>query len=106
MRPNRSWPPYLRVRLAMARLTRDRWMAPEDVTKTVNRLLTCATAPGFLGGRNVVPFECQGVGMIRGRPPAYHFEPHYPVVLDAVRRVLKNPKLCPEIEILKTVERL
>ncbi|WP_367154691.1 hypothetical protein [Methylomonas sp. HYX-M1] len=52
--------------------------------------------------KTAISGECRAVGMIRGQPPALHFEDHYRTVLDAVRANKKRGAAFVEIALLKT----
>ncbi len=99
--------PSVRVGRAMARLSRDKWLSGEEVRRVTLALAMCASpARPHWVAQNAIRGECEHVGMIRGRPPAFVFEQHYGEVLRAVKNLTGNCKIAPEIALLQTVRKL
>lgn len=100
--------PSYRVARAMWRLSRDKWLSPEQVSDIGERLAKCAA--GGWGAAMVykaaIPPECKfTVGMIRGVPPAYRFEAHYDVVCKAIKAARNQDCAAVELAIIRTVKK-
>ena len=101
--------PSFRVRAALTRLSRDRWLSGEEVGR-IARSLAARAAWSQHGISSIVRASCADdcfyVGMIDGKPPAYRFESHYRDVCAVVEKLERNKRLVPEIEFLKIVRKL
>jgi hypothetical protein len=88
----------------MTRLSRDTWIPPDEVVRIAVRLSKLAS-PYAWGSviNHIYATECEVVGMIRGRPPAFLFESHYREVREAVQRNEKKGREAVMIALLKTV---
>ncbi|WP_428414417.1 hypothetical protein [Methylibium sp.] len=94
-RTGRNDAPVVRVRAALARLSRDRWLHPREVSEYAHRLAGhCSRRPCWTAD-NAYPMECAGVGMLRGRPPAFRADKDYAAFVAALRRCTR-----PELQIL------
>ena len=82
--------PAYEIKRILKRLSRERWLSPHDVLRIGRRL----AAPGKLP-KDAFAIECQRVGMLRGRPPAFAWEPHYKHVVKATQSRF------PELTLLK-----
>ena len=102
--PSRFQKPSYRVWAAMKRLSRDRWLSPSEV-ETIGMALARRASPGRPHWvlKAAIADECDVVGMIDGKPPAYTFEPHYGEVLKAAKKIKATRVAHAEIEFLKTV---
>ena len=85
--------PAHRVRRALKRLTRDRWMCGGDVYSATWSLARCACAsPSAVG--NVVKAAVRGeamvVGMLWGEPVAFTFEHDYVDAFRFLSRITKK----------------
>jgi hypothetical protein len=87
----------VRVRKAMERLTRNKWMCGEDVKRIGYRLSCCASDVPWSVMKAVIPGEAEIVGMIHGAPVAYAFETHYREVLKLLWK--QKEKLDSSIEL-------
>jgi len=74
----RSDRPSYRARMALNRLSRDRWISGPECKEIVSRWV------GNSSAYKAAIEGCEYVGIIRGRPPAYIFESHYRDVYKAV----------------------
>lgn len=101
--------PIVRVQRAMRRISRDRWIHPDDVERILSILVDCAhprpCTRAYLS-YHAIPFECTAVGMLRGQPPAFASEPEYGEILTAVKNLpsRRGDRACPadgEIAILR-----
>lgn len=100
---DRGSKPIIRIHASMKRLSRDKWLSPEEVMEISTRLSKlCSTSYGNIV-KHAFPYECFIVGMIKGEPPAYLFENRYKAVLEAVKKVEHSKTLTPEIELLKAM---
>lgn len=75
----RMQPPSVRVRGALNRLSRDRWLPGRYVFDVANRLAECCS---FRGRSAQVAYAaasetCFMVGMLRGKPAANTWDPFY-----------------------------
>ena len=71
--------PSRRARLALNRLSRERWISGKECGEILR---------GWVGNNSAYRAAmagCEYVGIIGGIPPAFPFEPHYGEVLDAVK---------------------
>ena len=98
--------PSLRVRLALKRISRNRWLSPDEVCAAAKKLTLCLSSGGSSFNSIIKASyaqECEHVGMINGQPPSFHFEPHYGRVIDARQKAKKSKhnKVLFEIELLK-----
>ena len=78
--------PSARLEKLLARLSRDKWLKPDDAREISNRYARriCGSHGKVVES---VPLEAFGVGMIRGRPVAYAWDrPVYLKVLAIVRK--------------------
>ena len=96
--------PLDRVREAMRRLSRDKWLSPKETRDYTHSLLRHAvwTTPSIFLDR-VYPDACNAVGMIRGLPPAFPGEAHYGDVLSLVRNHRKSDHRPMELKLLNLV---
>lgn len=78
--------PVARVAMAMARISRDKWLHPVEVRNCGESLSSCASKHSMWVMAKAIPHECLEVGMLRGLPPAFEFEPHYREAADALRK--------------------
>lgn len=99
----RSQRPSWRVNRAMRRISRDRWISGLEVRRIGYALASCSSGSPASVVKYSYAAECEVVGMIRGMPPAFVFEPHYPLVLDAVRKNEKRGSAFIELALLRTV---
>lgn len=101
--------PSERVRKAMARLTRDKWMPPSEVHQTalaLARHCTHGNAAACAVVKAAVPLACiAAVGMVRGGPPAHPEDPHYLDVFQAVRNNERRGAAYTELALLRCIER-
>lgn len=82
---SKSW----RARRALIRLSRDRWISPDECSRILVK---------WVGNRNAYYAAIKGydiVGIIGGRPPAYPFDSYF----KDVYKVVKNGKNETEIMI-------
>lgn len=106
-RTNRLDRPSDRVRSAMRRLSRDTWLAPDEVARIGTRLSKTASPVAWaVVQKHAYAGECEVVGMIGGLPPAFVWEDHYRDVLRAVQSNIKKGREAVMIAILKTVRTL
>lgn len=78
--------PAARVQRAMWRVSRDRWLHPDEVWRIGLTFSRLASRNPSNTMKHAIALECEVVGMIRGRPPAYVWEPHYRSVMRCVRK--------------------
>lgn len=97
--------PSYRVNRAMKRLSRDKWLSPDEVSRIGLSLAKCAAPAGYgMVLKHSYAAECEIVGMINGFPPAFHFDRNYHFVLATVRSILKRKDPVPEIALLSTLK--
>lgn len=99
----RAQPPSWRVGRALWRLSRDRWLAGPEVSRLGLALAACLSDRPAAVLRGTRVDACVAVGMWRGRPPAYTFEPHYRDVLEAVRKNIGRGAVAVELALLRVV---
>jgi len=105
---NRSYKPSHRVNAAMIRLSRDRWIHPQDVHSMAMSLARCASWGSYSSVvKHSYHDNCNYVGMIQGEPPFYRWDRGYTDMLRLVKRKSKKAlyRECAEISILKLVAR-
>lgn len=83
-RPNRSWRPVDRVRTALERISRDRFLDGEQVSTIAESLAACCSDNPRWTAKSAYAACCEAVGMLRGKPPAHPFEPEYGDYLKAL----------------------
>ena len=97
-------PSSVRVRLAMRRISRDRWVPPEEYRHLVVELSKCAAKDGcynYSGTLRAATNEtCAVVGMFRGDPLVPLWHPLYSKLLDGMRKVKRKNTMDASIEIL------
>jgi hypothetical protein len=77
-------------------------MSGDDVMRVGLALSRCASgATPMQVFRRSIPIECEAVGMIRGKPPAFLFEPHYRKILAAVQKNQKRGAAFVELALLQ-----
>ena len=95
--------PQVRLRAAMTRCSRDRWLSPEDVRTLAYSFAKCVsnntiwTAEFYMKS---VP-GCEAVGMIRGTTPFPLGSPSYLRFLEVLRNKNKRKLKTVEEEILR-----
>lgn len=91
--PNRSgrWDKgWRRVKAALIRITRDRWVGYEEVHTIVHRLAGCASPGGWSQtSRAVLRGWANGSGILRGEPVAWEWEPGYQQLIGKLQGVKK-----------------
>ena len=105
--PNRSWRPVLRVRAALTRLSRDKWLSPTDVRNAAIRLaLHCSNNPTWTADR-ATPGACHVVGMLKGEPPATPQDPDYKQFLKTLNGAKRDEGAKAELLLLNlTIKRI
>lgn len=110
MSTNRKSRPSVRVNRAMARLSRDKWLLPEEVRRIGMALSECASYAPHTVFKWAFHEACSHVGMLQGLPPAIPCEPNYRAALkiadeakpakrtEAMILLLKNQMLRQEIQ--------
>lgn len=104
MRTSRIDKPSLRVRAAMERLSRNRWLTGKECREFAWRLSLCAswsTNGAHSVYRGAMPKECEVIGMVRGAPPAWLWEPHYKTAMRMLRHIEPGPDGLGEMQLLK-----
>lgn len=99
--PIRLQTPSYRVRRALARMSRDRWLPPETVRSAALRLASCVSGNPIWTADHAYPMECAAVGMLRGAPPAWRWDADYKDFLDALGGKKRFKPGQPELLILK-----
>lgn len=97
--------PSERVRNALNRLSRDRWIPGEEVESLVARLARCTGVGNpWVIERFCVERGAIGIGLVRGDLPVSLGHPEYRNTLDKLRRVQrsKQPGAKAELLILQT----
>jgi hypothetical protein len=74
-----------RVRRALDRLSRDRWLSGQEVCSIGLRLSHCASGNPTWTYRNARAGECEVIGMLQGRPPVWRDHPRYGEFVDALK---------------------
>lgn len=98
--------PALRLRLALDRVSRDKWLLPDDLQKISYALAKCASPSHPMQIMQVAYAPCcKCVGMIRGKPPFMPFDEKYMEVLYAVEKIKRYKKLVPEKILLEIMMR-
>ncbi len=97
----RIQPPASRVRRALARLSRERWLAPAECTELAQTLAACCSANPSWTAQGALPDCCIAVGMLRGMPPADPLDPDYPKFVAALRGLKPQQSAKAELLILK-----
>lgn len=106
-RPNRSWKAVDRVRAALKRISRDKWLSPQEVCDTAARLAVhCSGNPTWTADR-AVPGECTVIGMLKGEPPAWRWEDDYKTFFKALHGLNRDSGAKAELIILNlTIKRI
>ena len=89
----------------MWRVTRAQWIDGKESRRIGYALAKCAVhrhSNAWSVFEAAVPSECRNVGMIRGLPPAFGWEPHYMDVLAAVRANQKRGAVFVEMALIAT----
>jgi len=97
----RIQPPASRVHRALARLSRERWLAPAECAELAQTLAACCSANPSWTAQAALPYCCLAVGMLRGMPPADPFDPDYPKFVAALRGLKPQQSAKAELLILK-----
>jgi len=97
----RIQPPANRVRRALARLSRDKWLAPTECIDLAQRLAACCSANSSWTADAAVPDACLVIGMLRGMPPAFPWDHDYPKFMAALRGLKPQQSAKAELLILK-----
>lgn len=98
--------PAIRLSLALERVSRDRWLLPDDLQKISYALAKCASPSHPMQiMQNAYPQCCLCVGMIRGKPPFMPGDRKYMEVLYAVKKIKRYKKLVPEKMLLEIIMR-
>lgn len=104
---NRKDRPSWRIACVLRRLSRNTWLAPDEVSALGFKLAKlCAPSAWSAVLRAAYRPECEVVGMIRGEPPAYIFEDHFNEVRRAVIANLPKGREAVMIAIIKTARQL
>lgn len=91
----------------MRRLTRERYMPPEEVARTSLALAICCSHKPEWTADRAFPIECRVIGMFRGSPPAWAFEDDYKEHVRALRSAKARKPNGAELAILHlTLKRL
>lgn len=98
--PNRSWRPVMRVRAAMGRLSRDKWLDPKECKRIAFALSQCCSSRPSWVADHALPDACMGVGMLFGEPPAFIWDEQYTHYLQALKGLKSNQSMSPELAIL------
>lgn len=93
--------PIDRVRRALIRVSREKWLHPEDVSRVAMAFANRYSANPQWTANSAYAQACSVIGMIRGEPPAYPFEPEYHDYLAALRGLKKTETAAAELLILK-----
>lgn len=106
-RPNRSWRGVERVRAALKRLSRDRWLSPDEVRKKALALAWYCSGRPHRTVDYALPAECNVIGMLRGEPPAYRLEDDYMDFFKALHGLKRDSGAKAELIILNlTIKRI
>lgn len=94
--------PSVRVSNAMKRISRDKWLCSSEVRRIGLALSRRAsTYSPHTVFRAAIPMECEyGVGMIRGKPPAFLWEDTYGAVLNVAKKYDKRRRKISHEEVL------
>lgn len=104
--------PKTRVKRALERLSRDRWIGPRELSITLDKLAKLAVGnyknTGMLKRYSIKP-ECLIVGMFGGEPIAYKSEYFYNYAIQKVQKIVsKNDAsiylLMIDLEIKRIIE--
>lgn len=103
---NRQQPAYIRVAAIMTRISRDKYLFPREVLEIAFRVACRVSNNPHASCRSAVPMSCSlAVGMLRGKPPLYHWEQGYSELVRKVREMEKATKrpVLPELVILNII---
>lgn len=95
--------PVDRVRRALTRLSRDRWLSGEEVEAARMALARCCSAVPSSVAKHACADECTVIGMIRGQPPVYRWDDGYPAFVRSLYGIKTSRKAEVELLILKLV---
>lgn len=93
--------PCDRVRSALNRLSRDRWISGDECRKLVHSLACCCSGSPSTVAKAAMAAECEFVGMLRGYPPAFIFEDDYRDFFIALSGLKRDSQAKAELLILK-----
>jgi hypothetical protein len=86
----------------MTRLSRDKWLLPEEVRRIGMALSRCASYAPHTVFNHAFSDTCSYVGMINGEPPARPFDPHYGAVIKIADEAKPSRRTEAMIALLKT----
>jgi hypothetical protein len=96
-----------RVRVALGRLSRDRWLPPADVQTAALRLAECVSRNPSWTADKACPKECTVVGMLKGAPPAWMWDADYGAFVRALSNLNTSKPNAGELAILQlTLKRM
>lgn len=93
--------PVDRVRAAMRRLSRDRWLAPDECVNISMRLAECCSGQPSWTAQSAVWGACIAIGMLRGTAPAMPWDSDYGRFVAALHGLKRDDRAKAELLILK-----
>lgn len=101
-RTGRRDQPVIRVRSAVVRLSRDKWLAPCEVERLAMAFARNASIGNpFVVAKHAFDTVVAQVGLLRGVPPAYPGDPRWRRYSDALRHRKMKRDLSNELLLLK-----
>ncbi len=94
-------PANYRVRRALTRLSRDRWLSGREVRDIAIRLARCCSGNPAWTADHSYPMPCSVIGMLRGMPPAWTLDDDYRDFVHALRDLKCRKPFDGELLILK-----
>lgn len=106
-RPNRSWKAVERIRAALKRISRDKWLSPDEIRgMALHMARLCSSNPTWTAS-HAIPMECEAIGMLKGEPPAWRWEDDYKTYFSALHGLNRDSGAKAELIILNlTIKRL
>lgn len=90
-----------RVRRALIRLSRDKWLPPEAVRETAYSLASHCSYNTHTTIKHAYRDECDFVGMVRGHPILPTYDPKYSGLIHAIRNAKGKSIFHKELAIIK-----
>lgn len=106
-RPRTNRNPEQRVRAALKRVSRDKYLTAVEVATLCGRFLNCALRQydgfGSFSFSRCMPRPCDVFGMLRGQPPCQPYDDGRGILLDRLDAICKrkNRGAAAEFEILR-----
>ena len=100
--PTKRWSkPWHRISSIMSRLSKNRYMPPEEVRKIGWHIARKVSGAPTNSHNAAIDWDCDLVGMICGQPPLHHGEPGFRELKDRLEK--RKKKAIPELIVLNVM---